>query len=188
MGDNPIIALDRSGTILAVWNQNKSTVYLVPLESFPVGIIGQIKVENVASKRIEKLVWADKGLLILDPPGYDKIVIDTIKQRVAGTLYGVTNFAVSSESEDVARSGSIDVTPDGCWCLSGSGDGSILAWNLDGLLKSEDRTPSLFPLRIRDDELLNRQIVPRILTINPKLGSVVTGDTEIVISLYDRKD
>lgn len=188
MGDNPIIALDRSGTILAVWNQNKSTVYLVPLESFPVGIIGQIKVENVPSKRIEKLVWADKGLLILDPPGYDKIVIDTIKQRVAGTLYGVTNFAVSSESEDVARSGSIDVTPDGCWCLSGSGDGSILAWNLDGLLKSEDRTPSLLPLRIRDDELLNRQIVPRILTINPKLGSVVTGDTEIVISLYDRKD
>ncbi|GAV28435.1 hypothetical protein PMKS-001906 [Pichia membranifaciens] len=188
MGDSPIIALDRSGTILAVWHQNKSTVYLVPLESFPIGVIGEIKVPKRPSERIEKLVWADKGLLILDPPGHDKIVIDTIKLIVAGTLSGVTPFAISSQSDDAARSGSMDVTPDGYWCLSGSGDGSVLAWNLSTFFSSGGRIPSVQPIRIGNNELVNRQVVPRILTVNPKLGTVVTGDTEIVISIYNKKE
>lgn len=188
MGDSPIIALDRSGTILAIWHQNKSTVYLVPLESFPIGIIGKIEVANCPSERIEKIVWADKGLLILDPPGHDKIVIDTIKLGVAGTLSGVTPFAISSQSDDAARSGSVDVTPDGCWCLSGSGDGSTLAWNLSAFFGTGGRIPPVHPIRIANDELISKQIVPRILTINPKLGSVVTGDTEIVISIFNKDE
>ena len=188
MGASPIIALDRSGTILAVWHQDKSTVYLVPLESFPIGVIGEIKVPKCPSERIEKLVWADKGLLILDPPGHDKIVIDTIKLNVTGTLSGVTPFAVFSQSDDATRSGSMDVTPDGYWCLSGSGDGSILAWNLSTFFNSGGRIPSVHPIRIGNNELVNRQVVPRILTVNPRLGTVVTGDTEIVISIYNKKE
>lgn len=198
MGTNPIISLDRSGTIMAIWNQDISTVILAPIENFPVGIIGKIVVdkERCDSQRIEKLAWADNGILVLDPPGHSKIVIDTLRMCVVGMLVGITNFAVAEESDDVVRNGSLDVTPDGCWCLAGSGDGSVLAWDLRSFFTPNDKNINNFengnivsrisPIRIRNDDLVKKLIVPRILTVNPKLNCVVTGDTEIVINTFTK--
>lgn len=187
MGYNPVISIERSGTIMAIWNSSKSTIFLVPVSSFPTGIIGEIKIESTSNThRFEKMVWADKGLIIMDAPGYDKIVVDTFKMKVVGILTGVTPFIISNDSDDVTRNGSTDVSPDGLWCISGSGDGSILAWDLSTLFNSPT-FQKLTPVRIRDENLIDKKLVPRILAVNPKFGCIVTADTEIVMSIYDIK-
>lgn len=193
MGTNPIISLDQSGTILAIWNQQRSTISLVPLEKFPTGIIGEIYVDpQLCPKRVEKIVWGNDRLIVLDSPGSDKIVIDTLKLAIVGRLGGVVNFAVANESDDVARNGSLDITPDGRWCLAGSGDGSILAWDLTRITEFQMKPrmgpeiQTIIPIRINNQELIEQQHVPRILVANPKLGCVITGDTEIVVNIYNK--
>lgn len=186
VGLNPIIALDKSGTIMAIWNQSKLSLTIVPVEQFPVGVIGEIDVPQLHAKRVETLIWSEKGLLVLDSPGNAKVVVDTLKLQVCGILAGVTNFAIAAHSDEALRNGSTDITPDGTWCLAGSGDGSILAWNLLPLFQNTEKIVKLEPVEIKNDDLVSKQIVPRILKVNPKLGCVVTGDTEIVISMYDK--
>jgi COMPASS component SWD2 len=179
MGNNPIITLDQSGTLMAIWNGSK--IFIIPIDSFPTGLIGEIEIEINNQQRFEKLIWSSNNLLILDSPGNDKIVIDTIKLKIVSLLSGITPFAISPGSDDVLRNGSADITPDGKYCIAGSGDGSILAWDLEKCNSSK----IVHPIIIKNDLLIKKQIVPRILSVNPKLGCVVTGDTEIVISMYE---
>lgn len=191
-GANPIIAIDQSGTLLASWNSHSNSISIIPIEKFPVGLIGVVNLDNSIianfyNKRLEKMSWSN-NLLLLDFPGCDKIVIDTISLKTVGILTGVVNFLVDNQSDDVSRNGSMDISPDGKWCLAGSGDGTILAWDLSNFsnLKSvDDNILHVSPIKIVNEELIDKQIVPRILCSNPKLGTVVTADTEIVISMYN---
>lgn len=177
MGSDPVISLSQSGTLMAIWTNDTKKLRIVPIESFPMGIILDVFVPHIRG-RVEKIIWAMNDMLILDTPGYNKTVIDSHNGKVLGSLCGVTEFAVNGEQ--ILRNGSSDVTPDGTWCLSGSGDGSVLAWDMNKV----ETTKEVSPIVLKNDELISKQVVPRILSVNPKLGSVVTADTEIVISLY----
>ena len=187
MGSMPILALDTSGTLMAVWNNDTKTLHILAVESFPTGIVKSIIVNNVVGT-VERVMWAYNGLVVLDVPGENKIVIDTIRADTSAvtsaisTLNGVVPFLV--EGEDVWRSGSAGITPDGKWCIAGSGDGALLAWDLTSNEKENEHGSGNVPVRIYDASLVEKNIVPRIVSVNPRLGSVVTGDTEIVISVY----
>ena len=181
------MALDTSGTLMAVWNNDIKTLHILAVESFPTGIVKSIIVNNVVGT-VERVMWAYNGLVVLDVPGENKIVIDTIRADTStvtsaiSTLNGVVPFLV--EGEDVWRSGSAGITPDGKWCIAGSGDGALLAWDLTSNEKENEHGSGNVPVRIYDASLVEKNIVPRIVSVNPRLGSVVTGDTEIVISVY----
>lgn len=177
MGSDPIISLSQSGTLMAIWTNDTRKLRIIPIESFPLGIIFEVYIPDIKG-RVEKILWAVDDMLILDTPGFEKAVIDSFNGKVIGTLRGLTKFVVTGE--EILRNGSSDVTQDGAWCFSGSGDGTILAWDMNKL-KS---IGNVNPIILRNEELIAKQVVPRILNVNPKLGSVVTADTEIVVSLY----
>lgn len=171
MGRNPVISIDPSGSIMAIWNGSKRVVNLVQVDYFPNGLISSIPVD--VNGDVECMKWAG-NLLIVDVPGRDKIVIDTLQHSVVSRLVGVTEFV--TDTDDVVRSGSLDITPDSKWCFGGSGDASILAWSL------HDLSPKQRPIII--DSLVDKQAIPRIVVHNPKLACLVTADTEIVLNLY----
>lgn len=177
MGSDPVISLDQSGTLMAIWTNDTKKLRIVPIESFPTGMIMEIYVPNTRS-RVEKIIWAKDGIIVLDTPGYDKIVVDSLTSKVLGTLRGVTEFAVTGEQ--ILRNSGADVTPDGAWCLSGSGDGTLLAWDMNKIKTIRN----LNPIILKNNELISKNFVPRIISVNPKLGSVITADTEIIVSLF----
>lgn len=178
MGKIPIISIDQSGLIMAIYNNSK--VSIVSIDSFPKGLIGEVVID--IQTPVEKLIWSNKtGLLVVDSPGHDKLVIDTNNLKVISKLTGLIPFQLSPDSDDVLRNGSCDITPDGLYCISGNGDGTILAWDLSKCEESD----LIHPIVIKGDFFIEKKIVPRILNINPKFGTIVTGDTEIVINMYD---
>lgn len=169
----PVIELDTSGTLLALYNNFTKTISILPLETFPKSIISEFSIPNLHQNEIvESLKWLSNGLLIINGK-YTKLILNTFN----GTIHTL-NFQSNIEiiSDDLFRSSSIDVSPnEDIVFLS---DNGIISWDISTISISSTISKKIEP---KFHQLLSS----RIISTNPIQSSIITADNDITYSIID---
>lgn len=181
-----VIGCDPSGQVMAIWEPKMSrdligVLTLVPTLDFPEGVIGKMEIHrsDFGDSRspdftVESIKLNAKGVLLLGFVNQDILVIDSLTMRIKSRLTGRLNFL--SIPNDIWRStGSVDFSWDGQWCFAGSGDEKVLIWDLKSsasIIKPFKSIPTANHL-------------PRLISTNPRFGTMVTCDTDLMLhSIY----
>ncbi|GME99153.1 unnamed protein product [Ambrosiozyma monospora] len=184
-----LCCVDPSNSVIAVFQMGTCDLKLYDLSMFPNGLI---KTKNLkdqlggSKKCVSKIQFTNDNKYILinvkDSQGH--LVVDSYKLKVVAILTGQMRMAKRSYLD----TGNLTVTPDGAYVLGGSGDGSILLWDLrtlkfndDGFDVVVDNALELEPVKkLVNPEISKLKLVPRMVAFNPKFGMFSTADTEVV--------
>ncbi|GMG21712.1 unnamed protein product [Ambrosiozyma monospora] len=187
-----LCCVDPSNCVIAVFQMGTCDLRLYDLSMFPNGLI---KTKNLKDQlggspnsglNVSKIQFTNDNKYILVNVKNDRghLVIDSYKLKVLAILTGQLKFA----KRDYLDTGNLTVTPDGTCVLGGSGDGSVLLWDLkslkfndDGFDVVVDNALELEPVKkLVNPEISKLKLIPRMVAFNPKFGMFTTADTEVV--------
>lgn len=178
-----VIGCDPSGQVMAIWEPKNGdligTLTLVPTFDFPEGFIGKLDIfrsdlspNSHRDFRVESIKFNANGLLVLGFVNQDLIVIDSLNLKIKSKLIGRSKFPMIEN--DIWRStGSIEFSWDGNWLFAGSGDENLIIWDL----KSSSSSSIIKPFKT----IPTPNHLPRLISINPKFGTLVTCDTDLML-------
>ncbi|ODV97693.1 hypothetical protein PACTADRAFT_36691 [Pachysolen tannophilus NRRL Y-2460] len=174
-----LISFDPTGMVFGIGSNNTNEIGLYDFRNYDKDPFATFDI-NV-NMNWNKLEFSNDGkyLIVTDAANECHLVVDAFDGVIRAKLIGTKKFP----NRNYPSTGSTTISPDGRFVYGGSGNRSVMIWDLQEIQK-DDINKQIFPCK----ELNSDQGLPRMCLFNPRMLTFATADTAVTLWLTDSKN